>query len=113
MIPEFTGRFPIITYVDKLDLDSLVRILVEPKNNFIKQMQFYFDIDNIELKFTDKAILAVAELALETQSGARSLKGILEKVLQPYLFDIETIKKSGQKLLEINELIVRNNFDKK
>lgn len=112
MIPEFTGRFPIVTHVDALDLDSLVRILVEPKNNLIKQMQFYFDIDNIELKFTDGAVLAVAEQALELQSGARALKGILEKILQPYLFDIESIKKSGQKTLEITEEIVRQNFDK-
>lgn len=107
MIPEFTGRFPIITHVDELDLDSLIRILVEPKNNLIKQMQFYFDIDNIELKFTDAAIVAVAEQALEMQSGARALKGILENVLQPYLFDIESIKKNGQKTVEITEEIIR------
>lgn len=112
MIPEFTGRFPIVTYVDDLDLNSLVRILIEPKNNLIKQMQFYFDIDNIELKFTDKAILTIAELAVEMKSGARALKGILEKVLQPFLFEIESIKKSGQKIIEIDETVVKNNFDK-
>ena len=107
MIPEFTGRFPIITCVDELDLDSMVRILTEPKNNLIKQMQFYFDIDNIELVFTDGAVMAVAEQALEMKSGARALKGILEGVLQPYLFDIEAIKKSGQKTIEITEEIIR------
>lgn len=107
MIPEFTGRFPIITHVDELTLDSMIRILVEPKNNLIKQMQFYFDVDNIELSFTDAAVVAVAEQALEMQSGARALKGILESVLQPYLFDIETIKKSGQKTIEITEEIIR------
>ena len=107
MIPEFTGRFPIITYVDELDLDSMVRILTEPKNNLIKQMQFYFDIDNIELAFTDGAIAAVAEQALQMKSGARALKGILEGVLEPYLFDIEAIKKSGQKTIEITEEIIR------
>jgi ATP-dependent Clp protease ATP-binding subunit ClpX len=107
MIPEFTGRFPVITHVEELDLDSMVRILVEPKNNLIKQMQFYFDIDNIELKFTDTAIVAIAEQALEMQSGARALKGILENVLQPYLFNIESIKKSGEKTIEITEEIIR------
>jgi ATP-dependent Clp protease ATP-binding subunit ClpX len=107
MIPEFTGRFPVITHVEELDLDSMVRILVEPKNNLIKQMQFYFDIDNIELKFTDSAIVAIAEQALEMQSGARALKGILENVLQPYLFNIESIKKSGEKTIEITEEIIR------
>ena len=107
MIPEFTGRFPIITHVDELELDSMIRILVEPKNNLIKQMQFYFDVDNIELSFTDAAVVAIAEQALEMQSGARALKGILESVLQPYLFDIESIKKSGQKTIEITEEIIR------
>lgn len=109
MIPEFTGRFPIVTYVDELSLDSMIRILVEPKNNLIKQMQFYFDVDNIDLVFTDGAVAAVAEQALQMQSGARALKGILEKVLQPYLFDIEAIKKSGQKTIEITEEIIRKN----
>ena len=75
-------------------------------------MQFYFDIDNIELSFTDGAILAVAEEAMKMQSGARGLKSILESVLQPFLFDIESIKKSGQKTLEITEQIVREKFDK-
>ena len=113
MIPEFTGRFPIITYVNELDLDSLVRILVEPKNNLIKQMQFYFDIDNVDLTFTDGAVLAIAEAALEMKSGARALKGILESLLQPYLFNIETYKKSSDKKIEITEEIVREKFDKK
>lgn len=110
MIPEFTGRFPIITYVEDLDIDGLVRILLEPKNNLIKQMQFYFDIDNVELSFTDSAILAVAEEALKMQTGARALKGILETILQPYLFNIETIKKSTEKKVEITEDIVKNTF---
>lgn len=112
MIPEFTGRFPIITHVDELDLDSLVRILLEPKNNLIKQMQFYFDIDNIELTFTDGAVLAIAEAAYKMQSGARALKGILESLVQPYLFNIESYKKSSKKKIEITEQIVREKFDK-
>lgn len=107
MIPEFTGRFPIVTYVNELGLDSMIRILVEPKNNLIKQMQFYFDIDNIDLEFTDGAVMAVAEQAMAMKSGARALKGILERVLQPYLFDIEAIKKSGQKSITITEEIIR------
>jgi ATP-dependent Clp protease ATP-binding subunit ClpX len=112
MIPEFTGRFPIITFVNELDLDSLVRILVEPKNNLIKQMQFYFDIDNVELSFTDSAILAIAEEAYKIKSGARALKGILESLLQPYLFNIETYKKSDDKKIEITDEIVKMKFDK-
>ena len=107
MIPEFTGRFPIITYVDNLDLAALTRILKEPKNNLIRQMQFYFDIDGIDLHFTDPALECIAEQALRRGSGARGLKSILETVLQSYLFNIESIKKSGQKTLEITEQIVQ------
>lgn len=98
MIPEFTGRFPIITYVNNLTLDDMVRILVEPKNNLIKQMQFYFDIDNLELKFTDDAIIAIAEEAMEMKSGARGLKSILEKILEPLLFNIESIKEKFKRI---------------
>ena len=112
MIPEFAGRFPIVTYVDALDLDSMIRILVEPKNNLIKQMQFYFEIDDIELSIDDDAIVTIAEHALEMQSGARGLKGILENVLQPFLFDIEAIKKNGQKSLVITKDIICQNFNK-
>ena len=92
MIPEFTGRFPVVTYVDDLQLDDMVRVLIEPKHNLIRQMQFYFEIDNIKLTFTNEAVIAVAEKAIEMKSGARGLKSILEKVLEPYLYDIESIK---------------------
>lgn len=112
MIPEFTGRFPIITYANEHNLDSLVRILVEPKNNLIKQMQFYFDIDNLELSFSDGAVLAIAEEAVKLKNGARALKGILETLLQSYLFNIETHKKSGQKKIEITEEIVKQKFNR-
>lgn len=112
MIPEFTGRFPVITYVDELNLDSMIKILVEPKNNLIKQMQFYFNIDNIELSFDDNAIVAIAKHALEMKTGARGLKGILENVLQSFLFNIETIKKNGQTTLVITEEIVWENINK-
>jgi len=92
MIPEFTGRFPIVTYVNDLELDDMVRVLIEPKHNLIRQMQFYFEIDNITLSFTDDAVLAIAERALEMKTGARGLKSILEQILEPYLFNIESIK---------------------
>lgn len=112
MIPEFTGRFPLITYVNELDLDAMTKILVEPKNSLIKQMQFYFDIDNVELSFTDEAIIAIAKQAMDQKSGARGLKNILENLLQPYLFDIESIKKSETKSVKITEDIVLNSCTK-
>ena len=112
MIPEFIGRFPVITYVSALDLASMIRILVEPKHNLIKQMQFYFEIDNIELSFNDDAIVAIAEYALEMQSGARSIRSILETILQQFLFDIEIIKQKGQTSLVITKDIVCQKINK-
>lgn len=108
MIPEFTGRFPIVTYVNELGLDDLVRILVEPKNNLIKQMQFYFDVDGVTLTFTDDAILAVAEQALEMAGGARGLKSIIENLLRPYLFDLNDLKKNTKQIEITKEIVIQN-----
>ena len=92
MIPEFTGRFPLITYVEDLTLSDMTAILTDTKNNLIRQMQFYFKIDNINLVFTADAINEIAKQALAMKSGARGLKSILENLLKPYMFNIEAIK---------------------
>jgi ATP-dependent Clp protease ATP-binding subunit ClpX len=107
LIQEFTGRFPIITHVDNLTLNDMISVLTEPKHNLIKQMQFYFNIDNIELTFTEQAVRIIAEQALAMKSGARALKSILETILEPYLFDIETIKKD-YKAIEITADTILN-----
>jgi ATP-dependent Clp protease ATP-binding subunit ClpX len=92
MIPEFTGRFPLITYVEDLTLEDMTAILTGTKNNLIRQMQFYFKIDNVDLVFTDDAVREIAQQALAMKSGARGLKSILENLLKPYMFNIEAIK---------------------
>jgi ATP-dependent Clp protease ATP-binding subunit ClpX len=92
MIPEFTGRFPLITYVEDLTLSDMTAILTDTKNNLIRQMQFYFKIDNVDLVFTDDAVREIAQQALAMKSGARGLKSILENLLKPYMFNIEAIK---------------------
>lgn len=92
MIPEFTGRFPLITYVEDLTLSDMTAILTDTKNNLIRQMQFYFKIDNVDLVFTDDAVQEIAQQALAMKSGARGLKSILENLLKPYMFNIEAIK---------------------
>lgn len=107
LIQEFTGRFPIITYVNDLILEDMIKVLTEPKHNLIKQMQFYFNIDNIELTFTEQAVKIIAEQALAMKTGARALKSILETILEPYLFDIELIKKD-YKAIEITAETVLN-----
>jgi ATP-dependent Clp protease ATP-binding subunit ClpX len=70
----------------------MTAILTDTKNNLIKQMQFYFKIDNVELVFTDDAVKEIAQQALAMKSGARGLKSILENLLKPYMFNIEAIK---------------------
>ncbi|MEZ5309143.1 MAG: ATP-dependent Clp protease ATP-binding subunit ClpX [Microthrixaceae bacterium] len=72
LIPEFVGRLPVLGVVDSLDRDALMRILVEPKNALIKQYQKFFELENVELEFTEEAMAAVAELALDRGTGAQA-----------------------------------------
>ena len=109
MIPEFCGRFPITVSIDELSQSDFVRILTEPKNNLIAQMQFYFESDEIDLIFTDAALGAVAELAYEQKLGARGLKTVLERVLMPYMYTLAEIKKQGFKKIEITDKVVKYN----
>ncbi|MDQ3383205.1 MAG: ATP-dependent Clp protease ATP-binding subunit ClpX [Actinomycetota bacterium] len=88
LIPEFIGRLPVITTVSPLDVGALTSILTEPRNALVKQYQRMFDIDGVELEFTDDAIRAVAEQALLRRTGARGLRAILEEVLLPVMFDV-------------------------
>ncbi|SES12122.1 ATP-dependent Clp protease ATP-binding subunit ClpX [Pedococcus cremeus] len=88
LIPEFIGRLPVITTVSPLDTDALVKILTEPRNALVKQYKKMFEIDGVELEFTDDAIEAVAEQALKRGTGARGLRAIMEEVLLPVMFDV-------------------------
>ena len=112
MIPEFTGRFPVITYTDKLSQEDLTKILVEPTNSLVKQMQFYFETDNIDLEFTADALEAIAEQAYKLDTGARGLKSILEKLLNPYMFAVNELQEQGIKKIEITKEIVKYNQPK-
>ncbi len=88
LIPEFIGRVPVITTVSPLDRDALVKILTEPKNALVKQYQRMFEMDGVELEFTETAVEAIAEQALLRGTGARGLRAILEEVLQQVMFDV-------------------------
>jgi ATP-dependent Clp protease ATP-binding subunit ClpX len=103
MIPEFIGRFPVSVELNALTLEDLTRVLIEPKNSLLAQMQFYFQADGIELEFDDDAILAIAQKALDLNIGARGLKTILEQTMLPYLYGIGDIKKNGIKVLQVSE----------
>ncbi|UDY24485.1 ATP-dependent Clp protease ATP-binding subunit ClpX [Nocardioides sp. Kera G14] len=88
LIPEFIGRLPLIASVSKLDQEALVQILTEPRNALIKQYQKLFDLDGVELEFTTDAIEAVADKALERQTGARGLRAIIEEVLLHVMYEV-------------------------
>ena len=88
LIPEFIGRLPIVATVGKLDQDALCSILTTPKNALVKQYQRMFELDGVELEFTDDALAAVAEKALARGTGARGLRAILEETLMDVMFDV-------------------------
>lgn len=89
LIPELLGRFPIVTYLDKLTKETMIRIMKEPKNSIINQFVELFKMDGVTLKFTDEAIEAIVEETMEKGLGARGLRGTTEKVLENYMFDID------------------------
>jgi len=88
LIPEFIGRLPVITSVSDLDRDALITILTEPRNALVKQYQKMFALDGVELDFERSALEAIAERAIERETGARGLRAILEEALQPVMFEV-------------------------
>ena len=88
LIPEFIGRLPVIAAVDNLDKDALVAILTQPRNALTKQYERLFEIDGVELEFSQEASEAMADLALARGTGARGLRSIIEAVLEPVMYEI-------------------------
>jgi ATP-dependent Clp protease ATP-binding subunit ClpX len=88
LIPEFIGRLPVIGAVSPLDQEALIRILVEPKNALVKQYRKFFELEDVELDFTEDALGAVADQALLRGTGARGLRAILEEVLLNVMYDL-------------------------
>jgi len=104
LIPEFIGRLPIVATLDELDEEALVRILCEPKNALIKQYQKLFDMENVKLKFTDGALVAVSQEALKRKTGARGLRSILENAMLEVMYDIPSQNRVREVL--INEDVI-------
>jgi len=88
MIPEFIGRLPVLTSVHNLDREALVRILSEPKNAQVRQYRRLFELDGVELEFSDDALEAIADQAIKRGTGARGLRAIMEEVLLSVMYDI-------------------------
>ena len=91
-IPEMVGRLPVTVTLDPLDKDSLVRVLTEPRNAIVKQYQQLFEMDGVELEFTDEALEAAAERALEHRTGARYLRYVIEESLLDVMYDLPSLK---------------------
>ena len=88
LIPEFVGRLPVIATLHDLDVDALITILKEPKNALVKQYHKLFDLEDVELTFTDDALKAIAERAIKRKTGARGLRSIVEGILLDTMFDL-------------------------
>ncbi len=88
LIPELIGRLPVVTVLDPLDEDALIRVLKEPKNSVIKQYQSLMQMDNVDLEFTDEALRAVAKKTIERKSGARGLRSVMESILIPIMYQV-------------------------
>ena len=91
LIPEFIGRVPIIVSLDALDVDSLVKILKEPKNSFVRQYQKLFELDGVKLTFEDDALYEIAKKSYDQKTGARGLRTIMENLLLDLMFEIPSI----------------------
>ncbi|MCL2271632.1 MAG: ATP-dependent Clp protease ATP-binding subunit ClpX [Treponema sp.] len=94
MIPEFIGRLPITVGLEELKRDDLKRIITEPRNAIVRQYQASMAYDNVKLEFTEKAVDAIADMAIKQKTGARGLRAIVEKLMTDIMFDIPSIEGS-------------------
>ena len=92
LIPEFVGRLPVIATLEDLDVEALVKILNEPKNALVKQYQKLFELEDVQLSFTDDALEAIAGKAIQRKTGARGLRSIVEAILLDTMFDLPTME---------------------
>jgi ATP-dependent Clp protease ATP-binding subunit ClpX len=103
LIPEFVGRFSILTNVDELSKEDLIRILVEPRNNLINQYKYLFDLDGLEIEFHPEALEAIVDKSIASKTNARGLRTTMEKLLIPYQFEAQDLARKGLKKLIITK----------
>lgn len=113
LIPEFVGRFPVVTYVDQLDTEALEKILTKPKNNLVSQYTELFREDGITLTFEPEAITAAAQLATDLGTGARGLRSIMEKAMRDLMFTAPkaAFMKGEREILVTREMILGSRPD--
>ena len=105
LIPEFVGRLPVIATLNDLDEEALVIILTKPKNALVKQYQRLFEMENAKLTFTDEALSAIVQRAIERKTGARGLRSILEDVLLDTMFDLPALE--GVEEVVVNDDVIK------
>ena len=108
LIPEFIGRLPVVATVSQLEVDALVRILVEPRNALIRQYQKIFEFEEIDLEVTEEALQAIAEQALERGTGARGLRAILEEVLLDVMYELPGDETAGRVIVSYDTVAERS-----
>ena len=107
LIPEFLGRLPIVTSIGELNEKSLVKILTEPKNSLVKQYKELFNIEGVELQFTDEALEAMAKEAVQRKSGARGLRAIMEETMLDIMYEIPS-KENVQECVVGEEVVSKH-----
>jgi ATP-dependent Clp protease ATP-binding subunit ClpX len=100
LIPEFVGRLPVIAVLDELDEGALLDILTQPKNSLIKQYKKLFQMENVEIDFTDDALESVAKRAMQRKSGARGLRSILEKILLETMYELPSMDNVSKVIID-------------
>jgi ATP-dependent Clp protease ATP-binding subunit ClpX len=106
MIPEFVGRFPIISHVETLGRDELVRILREPQGALVHEYKELLEMDGIELSFSDEALNCIADSALELGTGARGLRSVMESFMRDVMFEAPDMSSKKNKCIMVTKEMV-------
>ena len=104
LIPEFVGRLPVVATLVDLDEEALVKILTEPKNALVKQYQRLYEMENVELEFSEDALRAIAQKAIARKTGARGLRSIMESILLESMFELPSLE--GVEEIVINSEVI-------
>lgn len=107
LIPEFVGRLPVVTVLDELDQAALLKILSEPRNALVKQYKKLFEFEDVKLKFTDGALMAIAKKTMKRKTGARGLRAILENVMLDVMYELPS--QSNVEECIVNEDVILSN----
>ena len=110
MIPEFVGRIPVLTTMDSLSEDDLLRILTEPRDAIIKQTKRLFELDGVKVDFTDAALKKIVALTVNKGTGARGLRSVLEQAVMDIMYDLPS--RDDVEYIEIDDEMIEQGIDK-